>query len=80
MPFLLFGIFRIEELLPSDLDDDDIWERCTGNGLDFETVHNIDEYSTETVSTMREALKVFEDKTDYFYLNLISFLWLQNYI
>ena len=26
---------------------------------DFEAVHNIDEYATETVSTMRDALKVF---------------------
>ena len=25
---------------------------------DFEAVHNIDEYATETVSTMRDALKV----------------------
>ena len=27
-------------------------------GLNFETIHNIDEYKTESVSTMREALKV----------------------
>ena len=34
---------------------------------DFEAVHNIDEYATETVSTMRDALKVkiFQNNTSW---------------
>ena len=42
-----------------DKDDEPIGE-AKAIGLNFETIHNIDEYKTETVSTMREALKVIK--------------------
>ena len=52
--FLLFN-----RILKSQEDDDNepIGE-AKALGLNFETIHNIDEYATETVTTMREALKV----------------------
>ena len=39
-------------------DDNEPIGEAKALGLNFETIHNIDEYATETVTTMREALKV----------------------
>ena len=48
-----------------NMDEKDIstYLQYRSSGLSFETIHNIDEYSTETVSTMREALKVKQLKS-----------------
>ena len=41
-------------------DDNEPIGEAKALGLNFETIHNIDEYATETVTTMREALKVIQ--------------------
>ena len=41
-------------------DDNEPIGEAKAFGLNFETIHNIDEYATETVTTMREALKVMK--------------------
>ena len=51
---LQFYYFRVSK----SQDRKDALEAYGHDKLVFETVHNIDEYATETVSTMREALRV----------------------
>jgi len=46
-------------------DDNEPIGEAKALGLNFETIHNIDEYATETVSTMREALKTWNMTVQY---------------
>ena len=62
---IIIQIFSLSTWSESHDKDEDL-RSYARNGIerqamepDFEAVHNIDEYATETVSTMRDALKVF---------------------
>ena len=56
-----FYYFRVSK----SQDRKDALEAYGHDKLVFETVHNIDEYATETVSTIREALRVRDHQQFY---------------
>ena len=58
--FKYFYLFANRVTRSQEDDDNEPIGEAKALGLNFETIHNIDEYATETVSTMREALKVIK--------------------